>query len=117
LVDGEFPFEAEAALGARLGVSRDDGDEQGAVVDLFPDLRGPGVAAAEFVFLEPAIEARATKRLRAAASGGGIVAGVAEEDRLGGRVGKGMSEAQRSIAYASRSRFRRSGRGRLRTRR
>jgi hypothetical protein len=32
-------------------------------------------------------------------------------------VGKGMSEAQRSIAYAPHSRFRRSGRGGLRTRR
>jgi hypothetical protein len=78
--DGEFPLAAEVTLGAGLRLRRDDRQEQRALADLPPDLGVPRVAAPQLVLVEPHFVPGGAQRLGDAAGGGGVFAGVAEED-------------------------------------
>ncbi len=89
LLDGKFPFEAEVALLARLRVRRDERHEERAVVNLLANFCVPRVPATQFVFVEPHFESGTAQRLGDATRRRGVVTRVAEEDRLGRRVGHG----------------------------
>ena len=87
-LDGELPFAAEIALEPGLRPGRDDGQEQRALANLPPDLRVPGVAAAEFILVEPHLVPGGAQRLADAPGRRSILARVAQEDRGGShRIG------------------------------
>jgi hypothetical protein len=52
-VDRKPPLAAEVTLVTRLGMSRDDRDEQAAVVNPLANLPIPGVSAAKLALVEP----------------------------------------------------------------
>ena len=81
-IDGQLPFQPEVALAARLGVRGDDGNEQGAVVDLLADRVVPRVPAAQLALVEPDLDPGAAQRLADPPRGLGILRGIAQEDSL-----------------------------------
>ena len=61
-VRSELPLTPEVALVAPLGVGRDDGYEQPAVVDVRADVAIPGVASAQLVLVKPHLDAACAER-------------------------------------------------------
>ena len=94
---GEFPFEAEVAFEAGLGAGRDQREKQSAVADLGADLAVPGVAADEFVLVEPDFYAGRAERVADAAGGRGILRSVAYEHRGWSGSGHGELEAGETL--------------------
>ena len=80
-LDCEFPFSAEIALAAALCRGGDDRDEQGAVADLPPYFRVPGVTPAQLVLIQPDFDAETPEGIGNSTCCGCILTGVAEEDR------------------------------------
>jgi hypothetical protein len=62
-------FGGELPLEPHLRVGGDDGNEQGAVVDLVPDLPVPSITAHEFALIEPHFDARALEGIEHFAGG------------------------------------------------
>ena len=79
----QFPFAAKVAFLASLRVLGDERHEQGALANLFLDLRVPLVAAAQFSLVEPHLDAEGPQRVRDAPRGRGVFARVAEENGTG----------------------------------
>jgi hypothetical protein len=59
--DGELPFVAKIALEPLLGVLGDHRNEEGAVVDLVPDLLIPRVPAPQLALIEKDLDAGRTQ--------------------------------------------------------
>jgi hypothetical protein len=78
-VYGQLPFESEVAFRSTVRVSRDDRDEQGAVVDLLPYLPVPHIPTAQLALIEPDLNAGGPERLADAPSELRILGGVAKE--------------------------------------
>ena len=76
---GDRPLEPKVPFRTRCGVSRDDGDKEGAVAYLVADLLVPGVAAAQFTLVEPHLDARGAQRLANAPRCRRILRRVTEE--------------------------------------
>ena len=68
-LNGDFPFPAEVPLGAILRVGGYHRHEKGAGADLSANLGIPGVAAAQFVLIEPHLHTEAPQRIGQAPGG------------------------------------------------
>ena len=85
-VDREFPLQPEITFGTIMRVVGNDRDEQRAGLDLPPDRRIPGIAAAQFAAVEPHLDAGIAQRRADARCGGRVLGCVAQENgrlRLG----------------------------------
>src|SRR5215469_11398649 len=78
---GEVPFEPEVALSAGLRTPGDDRDEERTRANLAANRLIPGIAAAQFVLVEPDLDATLTQALGNASRRLGILRGVAEKYR------------------------------------
>lgn len=76
---GQIPLQAEIALVARLGVRRDDGHEQRAVLDLAADLPIPLIPAAQRVAVEPDLDSGGPEGIGNASCGLRILGGIAQK--------------------------------------
>jgi len=81
---GQIPFQAEVALVARLGIRRDDGHEQRAILDLAPDLPIPFISAAQGVAVEPDLDPGCPESVGNAFGCLRILGGIAQKHRPGG---------------------------------
>jgi hypothetical protein len=61
-IDSELPLEAEVAFDAHVGISRDDWDEEPAVVTFFADSPNPGLAAPQLTLVKPDLDAGGAER-------------------------------------------------------
>jgi hypothetical protein len=56
-LDCQPPLQPEITLKTRLGIGRDDRQEQRTVLDLLSDLPIPSIATAQFALVEPDLDA------------------------------------------------------------
>ena len=80
----QIPFPPEVAFLSRLRVRGNHRHEKRAFPDLLPDRRIPGIAAAQFVLVEPDLETRRAQGLANASCCFGVLRGLAEKDCFGG---------------------------------
>ena len=80
--DGELPFVAKIALEPLLGVPGDNRNEEGAVVDLVPDLLIPRVPAPQLALIEKDLDAGRTQCLANLLGRLRILRGVAQKYRV-----------------------------------
>jgi hypothetical protein len=78
-LDRQPPLQPEITLETRLGIGRDDRQEQHTVLDLLSDLPIPSVATAQFALVEPNLDAGRPKRRTNAPSSLRILRSVAQE--------------------------------------
>ena len=107
-IDGEFPFEAEVALGPCVRVGRNHRHEQCAVLDLPPNLSVPGITTDQFILIEPHLHARRAQRLTDTARRLRVLGRVAQEDGAGsgrwdGSHERGRRRKSRSVFTGARS--------------
>jgi hypothetical protein len=81
-IDSEFPFEAEIAFLASAGVLGDDGQKQGAVLDLLANRGIPGIAATQFAQIEPNLYAGIAQRFTNPQRRFAIVGSVTDKGRF-----------------------------------
>ena len=80
----EFPLNPKIAFEARLGVRRDDWDEQGAIPDLPPNFLVPCIAPDQLALVEPDFNPGASERLGESLRHHGVLVGVAEKNGFAG---------------------------------
>src|SRR5688572_1142518 len=80
----QVPLATEISFAARVRVSRDDRNEQRAVLDLLADRCIPGISPAQLTLVEPNLDSGCTQRSTEARCGIRVLRGVAQEDCLGG---------------------------------
>lgn len=90
-VHRKLPFEPKVALGPRVGVAGNQGNEQGTTLDLPPDGIVPGITPAQFAAIEPHFDARRPQGGANALGRGCILRGIAQKygarGTLGGCIG------------------------------
>jgi hypothetical protein len=82
-VDSQFPLKSEITLISPMSIARDDGNEEGAGIDLLADRIIPGVAAAQFALVEPYLDAGSPQCVTDTAGRRGVLRGITHEDCLG----------------------------------
>jgi hypothetical protein len=81
----QTPLTAKVALIAAFRISRNDRDEQAAVVDVFSYPAVPSVSAPQFALVEPDLDASRPKGIADPTRGIGVLRSVAKKHRPGRR--------------------------------